>query len=259
MGKLEEIRKAVQCAFNENWEAMDKTFEKLSKEEPFSLIPASVSVPSPFVRPDTVADIRARTARQTLFFMGIMPLQVDSSIMLTIGGVTLYDVAEALMASFVFGEFSVKYMPIAKRKGAKTIESLTQFLERLGLMDGEKLTGMGNAVAKALLNIVAISPSTVSGIFYDSIASSVFLSAAIANTLHAELADFNADSVKTVVMEARARYRRIRNVVEDWLKSAPKLYLRDTIIFYEWEDAVKDAVIKFKNSRDWLDHFRFTL
>jgi hypothetical protein len=248
MDNLEGVRRAIQRAFIGDWEAADKAFEELSKEEPFNLIPASVSVPSPFIRPNVAADIRMRTARQTLFFMSVMPINADSSILLDIGGVTFLDVAEALMAFFTLGEFSIDYMPIAKRRGVKSLRGLMRFLEKLGIIYNKELSGMGNAIAKALLY-------TTKNV---NMAHGLFLSAAIANTLRAELADFEPDRVKTVVMETVSRYRRIRDVVENWLTHAPKLYLRDTKLFYDWEDAVKDAVAGIKSSKDWPD-FRFTV
>lgn len=249
MDNLEGVRRAIQRAFIGDWETADKAFEELSKEEPFNLIPASVSVPSPFIRPDVAADIRMRTARQTLFFMSVMPVNADSSILLDIGGITFLDVAEALMAFFTLGEFSIDYMPIAKRKGVKSLRGLMRFLEKLGIIYNKELSGMGNAIAKALLYSTAKNVNVAHGLF---------LSAAIANTLRAELADFEPDRVKTAVMETVARYRRIRDVVENWLTHAPKLYLRDTKLFYDWGDAVKDAVAGIKSSKDWPD-FRFTV
>jgi hypothetical protein len=247
MDNLEGVRRAIQRAFIGDWETADKAFEELSKEEPFNLIPASVSVPSPFIRSDVA--IRIRTARQTLFFMSVMPINADSSILLDIGGITFLDVAEALMAFFTLGEFSIDYMPIAKRKGVKILRGLMRFLEKLGIIYNKELSGMGNAIAKALLYSTAKNVNVAHGLF---------LSAAIANTLRAELADFEPDRVKTAVMETLARYWRIRGVVENWLTHAPKLYLRDTKLFYNWEDAVKDAVAGIKSSKDWPD-FRFTV
>jgi len=253
----EKARRAVKEALlNEDWKIMDEVFEEINKEEPFNLVPDSVRVPSPFVeRPD---DIIARTARQTTFFMSLMPIfSLSGSLYQPIvGKVSFYDLAEAIMASFIYGELSVDHMPLAKRKDdpnnlRRSLKGLVEFMERLELVYKGRLTGIGSTLAKALLHSVALRGDTT---------IRFHLSATIANTLLIEIDNFlrHEKSAKAVLMEANARHKRIRGAVEDWLKRAPKLYLRDAMIYYDWEDAVKDVMIKFREKKNEED-FRFAL
>jgi len=251
---FEKARGAVREALlNEDWKAMDDAYEEISKEEPFSLIPNSVRVPSPFVeRPD---DIITRTARQTVFFMSLMPICCPDPSMWqpmwqsAIYKVTFLDVAVAITASAVFDEFSAKYMPLLRRSTDPSkvrMDKLIRFMEALGFVNG---SGIGAALRKALLHSVAKRSSLTSG-FY--------LSATIANTLLVEIDYFleNEHNVRAIIMEATARYTRLKEVVEDWIRRAPKLYLRDTRLYYDWNDAVKDVVIEAKKRRG---DFEFTL
>ena len=49
--------------------------------------------------------------------------------------------------------------------------------------------------------------------------------------------------MKTFLLETIVRHKRISSTVREWQKTAPKLYLRDILIFCTWEDAVKDVVM----------------
>jgi hypothetical protein len=44
------------------------------------------------------------------------------------------------------------------------------------------------------------------------------------------------------------------DTVKEWLKSSPKLYQRELLLFYEWEDALKDFAIAHEETED----FRFS-
>jgi len=254
----EKARRAVKEALlNEDWKIMDEVFEEINKEEPFNLVPESVRVPSPFVENKDI--IKTRAARQTIFFMGLMPICCpDSSMWRPIMWqstykVTFLDVAVALAASAVFDEFSVKYMPLVRRSTDPNkirINKLFRFMEELGFANGSRFTGIGIGAAKALVHSVATRSSNATTGFY--------LSSVIANTLLIEIEHFleYVDNVREIIMEANARYRRLREVVENWIKTAPRLYLRDTRLYYDWNDAVKDVIIEAKKRKK---DFEFTL
>jgi hypothetical protein len=57
-------------------------------------------------------------------------------------------------------------------------------------------------------------------------------------------------------MEAIARHQRIVNTIREWLRSAPKLYLRELPLFYGWEDAAKDFASALAEKKE---DFRFTI
>ena len=113
-------------------------------------------------------------------------------------------------------------------------------------MRGDTLTGIGQALAKALIYGTINRTSTV--------VESVYLGALVADTLLAEIKRFNEESVRMILLETTARYKRISSTVREWQKNTPKLYLRDVSIHYNWEDAVKDALM-LANKKD----FRFTM
>jgi hypothetical protein len=66
--------------------------------------------------------------------------------------------------------------------------------------------------------------------------------------------DFDG-SGRTVVLEAIARHQRIINTIREWQRTAPKLYLRELPLFYDWEDAAKDFALALEKKED----FRFTI
>ena len=247
----EKARRAVKEALlNEDWKIMDEVFEEINKEEPFNLVPESVRVPSPFVEPENKDIIKTRAARQTVFFMSFMPIfSLSGSLYQPIvGKVSFYDLAEAIMAFFMDGKLSVDSMPIAKRKDnpdnlRRSLKRLIELMQELGFVHKGRLTGTGDALAKALLRSVALR---------GDMSISFYLSSAVANTLLVEIDGFlkHEENAKAVLMETNARHKRIRGVVEDWLRNAPRLYLRDAMICYDWEDAVKDVMIKFREKKE---------
>jgi len=247
---FEEARRATKEALlNEDWSPMDNAFLSLVNKLDFNLIPDSIRVPSPYA--DKEAVLR-QTARQTVFIASLSPVFDLPRAPPLLGGITFYDVAEGLMAAYMFGEFSIRYMPIARKKGTSTtLHRLKKFLEKLGFFKDGGLTGIGQALAKALI-YGALKHGTIYIVGF-------YLSAAVANALMSELSFMEVERHQ-IMMEAIARYKRIRQAVDDWIKGAPKLYLRDTIIFYGWEDAVKDAIIA-KNLAENVEEtdFRFTL
>jgi hypothetical protein len=119
-------------------------------------------------------------------------------------------------------------------------------------MKNDTLTGVGEMVAKTLIYFSAKRVSYI---------ESIYLSALAAYTLHAEMRNFDESggfngSNRTVIMEAIARHQRIVSTIREWLKSAPKLYLREIPIFYEWEDVVKDFALVLVGKKE---DFRFTI
>ena len=158
-----------------------------------------------------------------------------------IDGIFFYDVAEGLMAMYTHGEFSIRY----KARRAET-SRVKEMLEEVGIVKNNVLTGLGQMAAKSLLHYVARRGITVEGIY---------LSALIAFTLFAEMRNFRS-SGREVLMEAAARHKRLTDVVREWLQTSPKLYQRDLLLFYEWEDAVKDfAITRAEKKED----FRFLI
>ena len=90
---------------------------------------------------------------------------------------------------------------------------------------------------------------------------SVYLSALVAYTLQAEMRGFVGNrgfdgSGRSVILEAIARHQRIIGTIREWLRSAPKLYLRELPLFYDWEDAAKDVALALADKKE---DFRFTI
>jgi hypothetical protein len=244
MDIYEKARNAVKEAFAGNWERVYETFNMFLAGD----MKHFARVPSPFVEWEEVFE---PVAKATVFAMSMMPLQIDSSVYTPfIGDVTFYDVAEGLMSAYVFGRFSVHYMPRARiiMQTGKHIDvaPVEKFLEELEVMKNGTLTGVGQALAKALIHGAVHRTSTVP--------ESVYLSALIAYTLHVEMRQLSSESIRTLLLEAIARYKRITTVIKEWQKTAPKLYLREIPIFYSWEDAVKDIALTIKK-----EDFRFTI
>jgi hypothetical protein len=193
-------------------------------------------------------------AKMTVFTMSMMPLSVNSSVYAPFtDNVTFYDVAEGLMAMYTFGRFDTQYMPRARLQTGKRISlrRVKKFLEGLGIFRNFRgnavLTGVGQMLAKALI-YGATSRSTV--------VESVYVSSFVAYTLHAEMRQFNEESVKMFLLETIVRYRRISAAVREWMKSAPKLYLRELPLFYDWQDAAKDMALVLAEKKE---DFRFTI
>jgi hypothetical protein len=247
MDIYEKARVAVKEAFLKgNWEPGFRTFQEFLEGD----MKCFAKVPSPFVEWEEVFE---SVAKVTVFAMSMMPLSVNSSVYTPLtDDVTFYDVAEALMAAYVFGRFDARYMPrariIMQRTGKRIdVAPLEKLLEGLGVMRGGMLTGVGQALAKALIYGATNRTSTV--------VESVYLSALIANTLLAEIKRFNEESVRMFLLETTERHKRISSTVREWQKNAPKLYLRDVPIHYNWEDAVKDVALMLADKKD----FRFTI
>ena len=99
------------------------------------------------------------------------------------------------------------------------------------------LTGMGATLAKALLHGVATRSSMYVVNFY--------LSSLLGNALLVEMWNYvkTTSEVRSVVMEALARYKRIRAQIMESVKTAPKLYLRDAETYYDSADAIRDAIL----------------
>jgi hypothetical protein len=182
-------------------------------------------------------------AKLTVFTVSLHPPTITPDVL--IDGIFFYDVAEGLMAMYTHGEFSIRYMSKARQRET-SLRRVKEILEEVGIIRGDVLTGLGQMAAKSLLSYVVRRGITVEGIY---------LSALIAFTLFAEMRSFSG-SGKEVLMEAAARHKRLTDVVREWLHTSPKLYQRDLLLFYEWEDAVKDfALIYAEKAED----FRFTI
>jgi hypothetical protein len=198
--------------------------------------------PSPFVPLEEVFD---DVAKVTVFAASLHP-PVPSAEILT-DDVSFYDIAEALMAAYAFGEFDVRYMPIARQRGKKiSLRRVKRLLEEVGVFRDGILTGLGQMVAKSLLYYVARR-----GLYVESI----YLSALVAHTLRAEMRNFSG-SVKTVLMEVAARHKTLTDTIKEWLKTSPKLYHKELPLFYEWEDVIKDfSILHVKKE----ENFRFSI
>jgi hypothetical protein len=246
MDIYEKARKAIKETFTGKWESVYEVFNTFLEGD----VKHFARVPSSFVRWE---DVFLPVAKVTVFAMSMMPVAVNSSVYTPlIGDIAFYDVAEALMAAYVFGRFDVRYMPRARilmqRTGKRVdVAPLEKLLEELGVMRGGVLTGVGQALAKAL-----IYGATVRG----PVAEGFYLSMLVAHTLLAELRPLRHESVRTLLLEAIARYKTIGATVREWMKTAPKLYLRELALFYGWEDAVKDAALMLIDKKE---DFRFTL
>jgi hypothetical protein len=208
-------------------------------------------VPSEYVSWEEVFE---PTAKMTVFAMSMMPLDVDSSVYVPLTeNITFYDIAEGLMAAYTFGRFDIQFMPRARlmqeRTGKRTsLRKVKRFLaEELGIFKGDVMTGVGQMLGKALIYGATNRASTV--------VESVYLGALIANTLLAEMRQFNEESVRMFLLETIARYKRISSTVREWQKNAPKLYLRELPIHYNWEDAIKDGTLILAEKKE---DFRFT-
>jgi hypothetical protein len=199
--------------------------------------------PSPYVQLEEVFDDVAKTA---VFIMSLHPPMPNSE---KLGDVYFYDVAEALMAMYVVGEFSARYMPIARQLEQRTgkrpsLKKVERLLEEVGILKDDILTGVGQMAAKLLLYSVSRRYSSV---------ESIYLSTLVAHTLFAEMQSFRG-SARETLMEAVSRHQRIVNTVKEWLAMSPKLYQREVPLFYEWEDVVKDfALMRIRE-----EGFRFT-
>ncbi len=249
MDIYEKARKAVKEALTGEWEYVYEVFSTFLEGDMkhFARVPG-------FAEWDEIFEPVAKT---TVFAMSMMPLAVDSSVYAPLtDGVAFYDVAEALMAAYVFGRFDVRHMPRARLMQEKTgkrigLRRVKQFLEDLGIFrnfrGGVIMTGIGQMLAKALIYGATNRTSTV--------VESVYLGALIANTLLAEMRRFNEESVRMFLLETTARYKRISSTVREWQKTAPKLYLREVPIHYGWEDAVKDVALMLVDKKE---DFRFT-
>ena len=202
--------------------------------------------PSPIVGWD---EVFYPTARLTAFAASLCPpYDLSATSKPLTGDLTFYDVAEGLMGLYAFGRFDARYMPRARAAQRKRVNlvKVKRLLEELGITKGGILTGVGQMAAKALIYFSAKRASYV---------ESIYLSALAAYTLHAEMRNFDG-SGRTVIMEAIARHQRIVSTIREWLKSAPKLYLREIPIFYEWEDAAKDFALALAEKKE---DFRFTI
>ncbi len=101
----EKARNAVKEALAGNWERVYETFNMFLAGD----MKHFARVPSPFVEWEEVFE---PVAKMTVFAMSMVPLAVDSSVYAPLtDGVAFYDVAEALMAAYVFGRFDARYMP----------------------------------------------------------------------------------------------------------------------------------------------------
>jgi hypothetical protein len=246
MDIYEKARNAVKEALAGNWGRVYETFNMFLAGD----MKHFARVPSPFVEWEEVFE---PVAKMTVFAMSMMPLAVDSSVYTPLtDGVAFYDVAEALMAAYVFGRFDARHMPRARILMQRTgrhidVAPLEKVLEELGMMRGGVLTGIGQALAKAL-----IYGATVRG----PVAEGFYLSALIAYTLLAELRQLRHESVRMLLLEAIARHKTISAAVREWMRTAPRLYLRELTIHYNWEDAVKDAALMLADKKE---DFRFTI
>lgn len=247
MDIYEKARTAIREAFLKGkWEHGFETFQEfLGDMNHFA------RVPSQYVGWDEIFE---PVAKVTVFAMSMMPLEVASSVYVPLtDDIAFYDVAEGLMAAYVFGRFDARHMPrariIMQRTGKRVdVAPLEKFLEELGVMRGGMLTGIGQALAKALIYGAANRTSTA--------VVSVYLGALIANTLLVEMKQFDEESVRMFLLETIARHKMISSTVKEWQKTAPKLYLRDLPIFYNWEDAVKDVALILAEKKE---DFRFTI
>jgi hypothetical protein len=222
-----------------NWGLASELLEALLETESLKQFRKS---PSPYVQLEEIFD---SVARLTVLTMSLHP-PVPSSEILT-DDVSFYDVAEGLMAAYIFGEFSARYMPIARQRGKKvSLRKLKRLLEEVGVFRDGVLTGLGQMVAKSLLHYVARR-----GLYVESI----YLSALAAHVLFAEMRNFGGSGM-TVLMETTARHRRIVDAIKEWLKTSPKLYHKDLPIFYEWEDVLRDFALILAEKEEG---FRFTI
>jgi len=241
MDIYEKAREAVIEVFQRGWEHAVKLLQTLLEGD-MKLFARS---PSPMAGWD---EVFYPTARLTAFAASLCPpYDLSATSRPLTSGVTFYDVAEGLMGLYAFGRFDVRYMPRARAAQKRiNLNKVRGLLEELGITKGNALTGVGQMVAKMLIYFSAKRASYV---------ESIYLSALAAYTLHTEMRGFDGGG-RTVIMEATARHQRIVNTIREWLRAAPKLYLRELPLFYDWEDAAKDAVLMLVNKKE---DFRFTI
>jgi hypothetical protein len=238
MNPFQKARSAMQkIVVNGDWGLASEWLHALLEVEDLRRFKKS---PSPYVQLEDVFD---DVAKLTAFTASLHPPTVSPDIL--IGNISFYDVAEGLMAAYVYGEFSIRYMPRARQlqqRGQKvSLRNIKKLLEEVGIIKNNVLTGLGQMAAKSLLSYVARRGISV---------ESIYLSALIAYTLFAEMRGFTG---REVLMEAVARHKRLTDTVKEWLRTSPKLYQRDLLLFYEWEDAVKDFALNAEKD------FRFTI
>ena len=239
--QAKKAREAIKEALNGNWERSFEVFKEFLED-----MKHFERVPSEYVSWEEVFE---PTAKMTVFAMSMMPLTVDSSVYVPLADdVTFYDIAEGLMAAYTFGRFDIQFMPRARRTGKRiSLRKVKRFLaEELGIFKGNVMTGVGQMLAKALIYGTANRSSIV---------ESVYLSVLVASTLLAEMKQFNEESARTTLLETITRYKRISSTVKEWQRTAPKLYLREVPLFYDWEDAAKDAALMLVDKKE---DFRFT-
>jgi hypothetical protein len=245
MDVYEEAREAIIEVFQRGWEGAIKLLQTLLEGD-MKLFARS---PSPMVGWD---EVFYPTARLTAFVASLCPpYDLSATSRPLTSDVTFYDVAEGLMGLYAFGRFDVRYMPRARAAQRETgkrinLNKVKRLLEELGITKGGVLTGVGQMVAKTLIYFSAKRTA-----YFESI----YLSALAAYTLHAEMRGFDG-SGRTAVMEVVARHQRIVNTIREWLRTAPKLYLRELPLFYDWEDAAKDAALMLADKKE---DFRFTI
>jgi len=246
MDIYEKAREVVRSASQTGrWERAVKLFLELLQPflEDMKLFAKS---PSPMVGWD---EVFYPTARLTAFVASLCPpYDLSATSRPLTSDVTFYDVAEGLMGLYAFGRLDVRHMPRARATQRKRIHlsKVKRLFEELGITSKGVLTGVGQMTAKALIYFSAKRTSYI---------ESIYLSALAAYTLHAEMRGFDG-SGRTVIMEAIARHQRIVNTIREWLRSAPKLYLRELPLFYGWEDAAKDFALALAEKKE---DFRFTI
>jgi hypothetical protein len=221
-----------------DWKPATELLNELLEREELKRFKKS---PSPYVQLEEVIN---GVARLTVFTASLHP-PVPSAVLL-VDDISFYDLAEALMAMYVFGKFDVRYMPRLRHRGVKAsaLRKVKKILEEVGIIKDGILSGIGQMAAKSLLHFVAKGGTAL---------ESIYLSALTAHVLLAEMRNFDG-SARTVIMEATARHQRITSTVREWLRTSPKLYQRDLPLFYEWVDAVKD-LFSVKKKED----FRFAI
>ncbi len=238
MEAFQRAKTAVQkIATTGNWRFASELLHDLLEREELKRFKKS---PSSFVPLEEVFD---DVARLTVFTMSLHPPIPSSE---KLGNVYFYDLAEGLMAMYVFGEFDVRYMPIARQRGAAGLERVRELTEEVGIIKRGILTGLGQMAAKSLLYYV-----TRRGLYIESI----YLSALVACTLHAEMRNFGGPG-RVALMEAVAKHKTLTDTVKEWLRTSPKLYHKDLPLFYEWEDAAKDFALMHAEKEE---DFRFSI
>ncbi len=239
MDPFQKAKKTMQrIVTTGDWRPASELLRNLLQREELRLFSKS---PSPFVQLEEIFD---EVAKLTVFVASLHPPTLSSEKLAD--NIYFYDIAEGLMAMYTFGEFDIRYMPIARQRGAADLERVKKLLEEVGIIKDNVLTGLGQMAAKSLLYY-----ATRRGLYVESI----YLSALIAHTLFAEMRNFGG-SGRAALMEAVARHKRLTDAVRDWLRMSPKLYHRDLPLFYEWEDTIKDFAIIYAEKEE---DFRFSV